>query len=213
MSEKKRGCGYRVEGALYLVGFGIPVECDRLPYELSICSVCGAGVKFSRGFTWLDWFGFAGKHEGCRDKFICPLCDPREGDRFGLLWVGKKFYTPESFIKEAITIGVSKRIAQIPKDLKLGKTRILIAHPEAVTNICPISKTPVNKKDCHLCDLPDACTEENKFKKPGIIYSFVAQRVEQIVSKEQSEDDEYIKKLEKRRITPIVLEKEEDEKD
>jgi hypothetical protein len=34
------------------------------------------------------------------------------------MWVGSQYYTPESFIKEAQTMGVSKRIAKIPKDLK-----------------------------------------------------------------------------------------------
>jgi len=205
MTEEKRGCGYRAVGALYLCGFGIPVECDRLPYELTTCPVCGAGVKQSRGFTWLDWFEFAGKHEGCKDKYLCPLCDPKEGDIFGLIWVGKKFYTPESFIEEAIKMGVSKRIAQIPKKLELGKTRILVAHPDAVTNICPRYETPVNKKDCYLCDW-EVCPEEYKFKKPGIFYSFVAQRVEMIITKEQSEDEEHIEQLKKRGITPVIHE-------
>ena len=212
MTEEKRGCGYRKEGAMYLVGFGIPVECDRLPYELTICPVCGAGVKQSRGFTWLNWFEFAGKHEDCKDKYLCPLCSPKEGDVFGLMWVGKRHYTPESFIQEAIEMGVSKRIAQIPKNLELGKTRILVAHPDAVTNICPRYKKPVNKGACYLCDW-GGCPEENKLKNPGIFYSFIAQRVEQIITKEQSEDEEYIEKLKKRGITPVVLEGKDENKD
>lgn len=177
--EKKRGCGYRKEGALYLVGCGIPIVCDRLPYELSICPICGAGVKFSRGFTWLDWYNFANVHKECKDKYICPLCNPKEGDKFGLLWVGKKFYTTESFIKEAITMGVSKRIAHIPKDLELGKTRIMVAHPEAVVSA-------------------------NGDKSAGIFYSFIAQRVEQLLTKDESEDTKYIDNLKKRGITPIL---------
>jgi len=213
MPEEKRGCGYRKEGAMYLVGFGIPVECDRLPYELTVCPVCGEGVKQSRGFTWLNWFEFAGKHEGCRDKYLCPLCDPKEGDIFGLLWVGKKFYTPESFIQEAIKMGVSKRIAQIPNKLELGKTRILVAHPEAVTNICPRYNNPVNRYTCHLCGRNldfVACQVIDKPKSPGIIYSFIAQRVEKIITKEQSEDEETIEKLKKRGITPVVYENPEE---
>lgn len=210
MSEKKRGCGYRKEGAMYLVGFGIPVECDRLPYELTTCPVCGAGVKQSRGFTWLNWFKFAGKHEGCKDKFLCPLCDPKEGDIFGLMWVGKKYYTPESFVEEAIKMGVSKRIAQIPNKLKLGRTRILVAHPEAVTNICPRYNNPVAMNTCDTCNWREDCLVKNKPAAPGIFYSFIAQRVEKIITKEQSEDEETIEKLKKRGITPVVYEKPED---
>ena len=215
MPEQKRGCGYRKEGAMYLVGFGIPVECDRLPYELTTCRVCGAGVKQSRGFTWLNWFEFAGKHEGCRDKYLCPLCDPKEGDIFGLLWVGKKFYTPESFIQEAIKMGVSKRIAQIPNKLELGKTRILVAHPEAVTNFCPRYNKPVamiTVNTCDTCNL-DECEVKNKSTAPGIFYSFIAQRVEKIISKEQSEDEETIEKLKKRGITPVIHETGEGEQE
>jgi len=220
MTEEKRGCGYRKEGALYLCGMGIQVECDWLPYELTTCPVCGAGVKQSRGFTWLNWFEFAGKHEDCKDKYLCTLCNPKEGDILGLLWVGKKFYTPESFVQEAIAMGVSKRIAQIPNKLELGKTRILVAHPDAVPNICPRYNNPVswynnppgNMGSCDTCSWGEDCKVKNKPTAPGIFYSFIAQRVEQIITKEQSEDEENIEKLKKRGITPVVYEKPEEEK-
>ena len=32
--EAPRGCGYRKVGGLYMCGGGIPIHCDRLPYEL-----------------------------------------------------------------------------------------------------------------------------------------------------------------------------------
>ena len=219
MPEKKRGCGYRKVGAMYLVGSGIAVGCDRLPYELTTCPVCGAGVKQSRGFTWLDWFEFAGKHEDCKDKYLCPLCNPKEGDTFGLMWVGKRHYTPESFVEEAIKMGVSKRIAQIPNKLELGKTRILVAHPDAVTNICPRYNNPVSwynnppepwNISCDTCRWEE-CEVRSKPTAPGIFYSFIAQRVEKLITKEQSEDKETIEKLKKRGITPVVYEKPEEE--
>jgi hypothetical protein len=190
--EKERGCGYRKVGAMYLVGEGIPVNCDRLPFALLVCPTCGAGVKFSRGFTWIDWYEYAGIHKDCRDPYLCPICvPPKESDRYGLLWVGKRYYTPESFVQEAIEMGVSKRIAQIPKNLELGRTRILLAHPEACENICP------DNQDCDV---------KGKPKGPGIFYSFIPQRVEMIITKEQSEDKEYIEKLKRRGITPVVIE-------
>lgn len=205
MGEKKRGCGYRVLGGLYLVGFGSPIECDRLPFKLTVCPVCGAGVKQSRGFTWLNWFEFAGKHEGCKDKFLCPLCNPKEGDIFGLLWVGKRYYTTESFVQEAIAMGISKRIAQIPNKLELGKTRILIAHPDAVTNICPRYNNPVGMNTCDACSWSEECEVKTNPTAPGIFYSFVAQRVEMMITKGQSEDKEYIEKLKKRGIKPVIV--------
>jgi hypothetical protein len=144
--EAKRGCGYRVLGGLYLCSDGIAVECDRLPYLLEICPVCGQGIKQGRGFTELDWAQFCGGDHGsqvtipaslpdevCRDKFKCPLCQPRRGEIMYLMWVGRKFYTPEEFSAEAVKMGVSKRIAFIPDGLVLGETRMLLAHPDACT--------------------------------------------------------------------------------
>jgi hypothetical protein len=54
--EQKRGCGYRQVGGLYLVSGKLSAPCDRLPFELSVCPCCGAGVKFTRGFTWIEPF-------------------------------------------------------------------------------------------------------------------------------------------------------------
>jgi len=186
MPEKRRGCGYRKLGAMYLCGYGVAVPCDRLPYPLGVCPVCGAGVKQARGWTWLNWHDFAGRHEGCRDTYPCPICDPTPGERYGLLWVGKKYYTPEEFVTEAVTMGVSKRIAAIPKGLKLGETRVLFAHPEAV----PYVQVPA------AIDGPT--------RGPGVFFSFVPQRIEQLVTHGQYANEDAMKKLLKRGITPIV---------
>jgi hypothetical protein len=44
--ERKRGCGYRKVGGMYLVGDeGIWVPCDRLPIILDVCPACGGGIK------------------------------------------------------------------------------------------------------------------------------------------------------------------------
>jgi len=52
--ESKRGCGYRKVGGLYLVGDGIFVPCDRLPYLLETCPVCGHGIHFTRSMTEIN---------------------------------------------------------------------------------------------------------------------------------------------------------------
>lgn len=51
--EARRGCGYRKVGGIYLVGGGIGVPCDRLPYPLTVCPCCSQGVKQGRGWTWV----------------------------------------------------------------------------------------------------------------------------------------------------------------
>ena len=45
-----------------------------------------------------------------------------------LMWVGGSFYTIESFIAEAKRMGVCKRIPIIPDYIKLGKSRLFLAH-------------------------------------------------------------------------------------
>src|SRR5580692_11623011 len=110
MIEPKRGCGYRKVGGLYLVGGGIGIPCDRLPFELTVCSCCGQGIKQARGWTWIDVAKFfQGEHKlilppvpvpgvnpiltNCKCVEFCPLCKaPETMGRAGLLWIGEKFY-------------------------------------------------------------------------------------------------------------------------
>ena len=102
--EKIRYCGFRKVGALYLVGTGITLPCDRLPFNLLVCPVCGQGIKFSMGWTTIYPVEFLrGKHEDCKDVYAdgCPVCNPKiMGEKAGLLWVGGAFYTPKSFIQK-----------------------------------------------------------------------------------------------------------------
>ena len=195
--EQMRGCGYRKVGGLYLCGGGQGMDCDRLPYELEICPVCGAGVKFTRGWTWLDWEKYAGGHSGgellaasdCKCAVVCPVCSPRiQPQPYGLLWVGEANYTPLSFIQEALTMGVSRRIAAVPKNLKLGETWVLFAHKHVVRKIVPDEETgePV---DIHV---------------PGVFYAFRPQSLELLVWQSEAKP-EYLEDLAKRNITPIII--------
>jgi hypothetical protein len=54
-----------------------------------------------------------------------------------LMWVGKEYYTAGSFIKEAKTMGVSKRISKtsIPEGIVSGQSRLFICHPEAILKV------------------------------------------------------------------------------
>lgn len=166
--EARRGCGYRKVGGIYLVGEGPSVGCDRIPLVLSACEVCGSEIKFSRGFQWLNAYKFFGNHEFCVDDKTCPICYPPKDEKYGLLWVGEKYYTPRAFIDEAMKMGVSKRIASVPRELKLGHTRIVLAH----------ISVPVGEE----------------FKK-AIFYSFIPQRVEKIITESQSKDKTFMEAL------------------
>ena len=185
MIEASRGCGYRKVGGLYICGGGKPHHCDRLPYPLDLCPVCGSGIKFTRGWTWLDFYGLAGDHEGCKDRplLTCPVCTPSihtpllEEDKkvYGLLWVGEASYTTESFCREAEVMGVSRRIPTVPRGLKLGKTVVLLAHKDAIAE-----------------------------DEPGVFEAFIPETLELLIWESEA-TEEKIAELKKRNITAIVI--------
>jgi hypothetical protein len=187
--EAQRQCSYRKVGGLYLVGEGYSASCDRLPYELKTCPVCGSGIKFTRGFQWLDWARYAGVHQDCEDRNmrVCPVCSPdREINPYGLLWIGEVFYSPSEFIAEARAMGISRRIPAIPHKLKLGHTWILLAHKSA----CGIRRS-----------------EEPPFGQegiPGIFYAFRPQRIEKLIWKSEAQP-ELLEDLKKSGITPVII--------
>lgn len=221
--EAKRGCGYRVVGGMYLCGDYIAVPCDRLPYLLEVCPVCGGGIKVSRGFTEIDPLQLFGYHQPCTDQHPdCYMCSPTHELGF-IMRVGDKFYTPESFSEEAQRLGVSKRIPFIPKKLQLGKTVVYLAHPKA----CVVKSEPamqlangvlcteglpqsgafsnqsVNSAVATLA--PPLLDAEQEEPKMGIFSAFIPQRVEKLIWKSQATKKE-LEKLKKRGITPVVIE-------
>ena len=186
--EAKRGCGFRKVGGLYLVSDGRGVICDRLPIPLEVCPTCGHGIKQSRGWTWVDVAALVGLHLQCNDDFPCPLCmAPGELGKCGLLWIGEKFYkTPREFDAEAEALGVSRRVAAVPRGFKVGKTWILLAHPKAIIRYVPRLE-PVGP-----LDTPD---ERKEF--PGIFKVWRPQRIEKILAESQRGGAEHMDCLEK----------------
>lgn len=209
MSESERGCGFRQIGGLYLAcDPGIQLECDGLPLELQRCECCGFVPPFSRNIQRihpayikqaemnhhlkLKTRGAAG--EVCSCPPGCPICHPehQEIPSFGLMFVGKRSYTPESFIKEAQLMGISKRIPEIPSWLILGETWIFLAHNE-VPNIS-LKQIKGN-----------GFLEKEPKKNRAIFYGFKPQRIEMPVWKGQLSDREILA-LKKKGITPMLLE-------
>jgi hypothetical protein len=209
--EAKRGCGYRKVGGLYMVGGGIGIPCDRLPFELTVCSCCGQGIKQARGWTWIDVAKFfQGPHvlpigagsiappEKLWPCYCggsqCPLCfQPENMGRAGLLWIGEKFYKfPGQFVKEGVELGFSRRIKAVPQGFKIGETWVMLAHSKAVVTSQIAAHTG-----------PDTVVTETIYK-PGIFYCWLPQRLEKIVV-ESSRGSEEITTLEKRGITPVFV--------
>lgn len=144
--EDERGCGFRHSGpdgvGIYLVGNASISSCARLPFPLTVCPCCGAGVKFSRSFTWIDpskLFDPALEplpdyEDPLHDTRACRMCNPEEttGDKAGLIWVGEKFYpTASHFAREAARMGISRRLPAIPNGFRVGIDAIYLAHIKA----------------------------------------------------------------------------------
>lgn len=225
--EGIRGCGYRKVGGLYLVGAGRFVSCDRLPYPLDICPVCGGGIKVSRAFTKINPLKLFGLHDVMikagpsqendnRDTMIagygrqcmdihrpCPMCDPTDSVAF-IMRVGEKHYpTPQDFMTEAMSMGISKRIPWKPKELKLGVTLIYLSHARACQVEIPAAfqKAFADNGPGATTKLLDAPSIE---KKQGIFATFVPQRIEKLIW-EKDATKETLAGLEKQGITPVII--------
>jgi len=211
--EKKRACGFRKVGNLYLVGDGLPMACDRLPMPLPKCPIYGNYcTKFSRGFTWVEdpYRFFKGEHyidigrdhgihlgpipgnpdEGrfalCLESW-CVVCRPDYlGERVGLLWVGEKYYTPGSFIQEAKEMGISKRVHSIPRKFILGESWVLLAHIKGAV-------------------IHDPRNDALPIEVPAIFYAFKPQRLEMLVTQNMAKNEEAMTKLQSRGIKPVIV--------
>lgn len=86
----------------------------------------------------------------------------------GLLWIGSRFYrTPEDYLSEATSMGVSKRIKAVPRGFEIGKTWILLAHLKGAW---------IEDEESKAGGLKEA---------PGIFSVFQPKRVEVIVLKSE----------------------------
>jgi len=196
--DRERGCGWRQPGGLYLMADGFQAPCGRMPLALTVCSSCGAGIKPSRGWTWitLPMALCEALPTGCSRKhlvqcLICPLSPSSPTLRAGLLWCGASFYpTPRDWLYEALEQGISCRISRVPRDLVLRETWVLIAHRKAITS--PTTSGAL------------VCT-------PGIIQAFCPDRIEYIVIGEETAKQ--LAHMQQRGITPVYIERLNDQKE
>lgn len=153
--EKRRGCGYRQPGGLYAFQGGFTdTACCLLPQLVDSCASCGAGIKPARGWTWVkpeaildspfceiaefreqskERFPFSDR---CPARFLAHGFDPATGlkleGKVGLLWIGAEHYAlPSLFVHEARTMGISRRLTQIPRDFTVDRDWILLGHRKA----------------------------------------------------------------------------------
>lgn len=190
--ETARGCGYRKVGGKYLITDGVGKPCGKLPLPLTACPVCGEGIKPSRGWTWVNPKNlFGGKACSLVHCGTCSLSDKNIPERAGLLWIGVKHYpSPEQWIEEGRKMGFSRRINFIPRGFEVGKTLVLSAHRKAI----PL----IEGKATEL-----GFSADSKAFQAGIFYAWVPQRIEQVVTGDES--DEEIEKLLDRGIVPVKV--------
>jgi hypothetical protein len=203
--EPARGCGFRKVGGLYLVGEGISVPCDRLPFPLTHCPVCGAGFKPNRGIQEINPFHLFQQHINCGDRFRpCLICDPRDEVAY-IMTVGERSYTPETFAREALNLGVSKRIAQVPKKLVPGKTVVYLGHPKACERIVePVLQQVMSMLEESETKQPRLVDSERKEQLFGIFMAFIPQRVEKLMW-ETDATDEVVEEHAKKGITIVKI--------
>jgi len=214
--EAKRQCGWRKVGAMYLVGSGIATPCDLLPLPIEPCPTCGFTLPFTRGFIWIhrnyvlhrrividpsfNKLGL-GRPKDCSCPANCPICFPSsiEQEKVMLLWVGSRYYTPDSFVKEAQEMGVSKRIADIPKGLKLGSTWVLLAHKKVPFQrpIIPVERATESYE-------PTIFLKTEPIYKPAVFYAFKPTKIEMLIWQRDTAPQR-LEELKKKNITPIIV--------
>jgi len=227
--EAIRGCGYRKVNALYIVGEYISSPCDRMPFPLTVCPVCGQGIKVSRAFTEINPLKLWGSHDSaleqmlypnyqaareavdqgkdqCQDRIRpCHLCDPQDQPAYIMLVGAGAYKTPFDFLDEAKRMGISKRIPFIPKGLELGKTVLYLAHPKA----CEVMVEPALQQAMAIVSesqtkQPRLLETDRKEKALGIFCAFIPKRVERLIWKSKASPEE-LEKLEKRGISPVII--------
>ena len=189
-AEKRRACGYRKVGGLYLCGSGEGMSCCKMPLITSICPTCGHGMRQTRGWTWIDpkpWLAEPCKLPG--RHLICPLATPEVlGDRVGLLWVGTQFYpSPDVFNREANEMGISRRITAMPRGFKVGEHWVFLAHPRVKWH------------------MEGEGADAKQVWEAGVFKVFKPSAVEKIVTETMAQDADEMQRLADRGITPVIV--------
>jgi len=217
--ELPRGCGFRKPGGLYLVSDRLGEPCPRLPLILQTCPTCGAGIRPARGWTWVNppTLFPAMQHGSVIHSWTCPLGLPagqqpspefhRCGERAGLLWVGEQFYpTVESFMAEAAEMGVSRRIAHVPREFVLGETWVFLGHRKAQRSGYWDTTTNVHYIDLNAAGLAGAdAANLREYWLPGVVTLFKPIRVEYVLRPGEDENESLLEALDRRGITPVAV--------
>lgn len=213
--DKERLCGWRKNG-LYLRADGPSQSCGMLPLMLRDCACCGHAIKLTRGLQRVNVEKLI-ENERCSygtDNENCRLCLINRTRMGYLIGVGAKFYKSQwDYMREAIEQGISKRIAQIPRDLEVGKSVILIGHPKVFSELVPeeaIDQPVIEiEEDAVQKRLPmiegHSLTTGRMVAKDiaGVICLFVPTAIEYVVNGQEA--DEQLQRLADRGISLVRI--------
>jgi hypothetical protein len=122
-------------------------------------------------------------------------------ERAGLLWIGAQFYpTTADYIREANTMGLSRRITAVPKGLTLGEDWVFLAHPKAITrkcDECTVTEVFGGQEGC------EACEGTGEIYVPGVFSIFQPTRIEKVVTEDTTEAE--CEALRERNIEPVII--------
>ena len=218
--EARRGCGFRKADGIYLCSDGLGAPCGKLPFALHICPTCGGGIKQSRGWQWIDLppllanvkcEGFGGQKWKMDPAYCaaCPLGDERIRaiGKVGLLWIGAQFYpTVAQFEAEARQLGISRRIKAVPRNFKLGETWVLLAHAKGMACQNCGGAGLIKARPGVVTDEAVKCAGcKATGWVPAAFRLFQPQRIEKLITESQSKDEEFMAKLDKDGMTPVVV--------
>lgn len=222
--DQKRGCGWRKGGGTYLMGGSAFSACGKLPLPLDgICECCGSPVipqremkgggidyllpRTLRKFDAARLFGAV----TCKDESAaCNGCLINHTATGYLIGVGTKNYSPTSFLEEAGRLGLSKRIAQIPREFKVGESVVFLAHREVVPRVKVVEEAHEVETVLHSGEggeggVGSALIPEKTetVMVPGVFCIFIPDRIEYVVRGDESDDE--IERLLERGITPVMV--------
>jgi len=212
--DSERGCGWRKGGGLYLVGGEFWDACGKLPLRLEVCPCCGSGVRLTRGLSRINPSRLFADAECSTPKKCrrCNLATEALPDLAYLMGVGAKFYPSRAdFMREAIEQGISKRIAQIPRDFKIGETQVFLAHPKVFMDLVdeeaedtPLEVDEDDEQQPLVLDGESKTTGRQKaVYRPGVFCVFTPQRIEYVVKGDETDD--FLKRLEGRGVTLVKV--------
>ncbi len=215
--ERKRGCGFRKAGAMYLMAGKPEAPCGKLPLELKVCVSCGQGIRPSRAPTWIQPPKLFGENTGCKlgpDRcFGCP-CGMAMPERALLIWIGESHYpTPDAFMFEARQMGISRRITVVPRGFVVGESWVFFAHRKAIYlgervrgESGESEILPYHEARGELARRSAANETKLKMESvylPGVITACKPDRIEKVFDKKPSAEE--VEALEKRKIEAVVV--------